>query len=114
MTANFFNLNATFAVELAVFVIVFAVLSRFVIRPLQSAMRRRQAEIDESLAKARRVEELLAAAEADYQSTLDQARLEARRIIETARRMADHSPRQPGASLPPRAPAPAGGNRAGV
>ncbi len=88
MTADFFALNSTFAVELAVFVVVLAVLSRFVIKPLQAAMRRRQADIDESMAKARRVEELLAAAEADYQQTLAEARREARAIIETADRMA--------------------------
>ena len=88
MTASFFNLNATFAVELAVFVVVLAVLGRFVIKPLQAAMGRRQAEIDQSLAKANRVEELLAAAEADYVATLDQARQEARQIIATAQRMA--------------------------
>ncbi|HET9077630.1 MAG TPA: hypothetical protein VFN68_11920 [Acidimicrobiales bacterium] len=114
MTASFFNLNATFAVELAVFVIVLAVLARFVIRPLQAAMRRRQAEIDQSLAQASRVEELLAAAEADYQATLDQARREARQIIQTAQRMADHSARQaadqPGSAVP----VPTGGQRAGV
>lgn len=88
MTADFFALNSTFAVEMGVFVIVLVVVTRFVIRPLQSAMRRRQAEIDESLAKARRVEDLLAAAEADYQKTLSEARKEARAIIETADRMA--------------------------
>lgn len=88
MTADFFALNSTFAVEMGVFVIVLVVVTRFVIRPLQSAMRRRQAEIDESLAKARRVEDLLSAAEADYQKTLSEARKEARAIIETADRMA--------------------------
>lgn len=86
MTADFVALNSTLAVEMGVFVIVLVVVTRFVIRPLQSAMRRRQAEIDESLAKARRVEELLAAA--DYQKTLSEARNEARAIIETADRMA--------------------------
>lgn len=91
MTGSFFNLNATLAVELVVFVIVLAVLARFVIAPLQAAMRRRQLEIDDSMAKADRVEELLAAAETDYQATLDRARQEARRIIETAQQMADHS-----------------------
>lgn len=94
MTASFFNLNATFAVELAVFVVVLTVLARYVIKPLQAGMRRRQDEIDQSLAKAARVEELLAAAEADYQATLDQARREARQIIQTAERMADYSRQQ--------------------
>ncbi len=94
MTADFFALNSTFAVEMGVFVIVLLVVTRFVIRPLQAAMRRRQAEIDESLAKARRVEDLLAAAEADYQKTLSEARREARAIIETADRMAEDRARR--------------------
>ena len=91
MTGSFFTLNATLAVELFVFAVVLVVLARFVIGPLQAAMRRRQAEIEESMAKARRVEELLAAAETDYQATLGRARQEARRIIETAQQMADHT-----------------------
>lgn len=105
MTASFFNLNATFAVELAVFAVVLAVLTHFVIKPLQEAMRRRQTDIDQSLAKARRVEQLLVAAEADYQATLNQARQQARQIIATAQRMADN-PQQP-ARHQPRNPAPA-------
>ena len=111
MTASFFNLNATFAVELAVFIVVLAVLTRFVIKPLQAGMRRRQAEIDQSLAKASRVEELLAAAESDYQTTLNQARQEARQIIATAQRMAANTT-QDGRDRPGSAAAvPAGGER---
>jgi F-type H+-transporting ATPase subunit b len=114
VTATFFHLNATFAVELAVFVVVLAVLNRFVIKPLQAAMGRRQAEIDESLAKANRVEELLAAAEADYVATLDQARREARQIIATAQRVADNSTRQAARPSTLKATVATGGERAGV
>lgn len=114
MTASFFNLNATFAVELGVFLVVLAVLGRFVIKPLQSAMRRRQAEIDDSLAKASRVEELLAAAESDYQATLNQARLEARRIIETAQCMADNSSRHASDRTTPNAAVATRGQRIGA
>jgi F-type H+-transporting ATPase subunit b len=96
MTASFFNLNATFAVELAVFIVVLAVLARFVIKPLQAAMRRRQAEIDDSLAKASRVEGLLAAAEADYHATLKQApRSSAEPSRDSARKPACPSQRMP-------------------
>jgi F-type H+-transporting ATPase subunit b len=91
MTASFFNLNATFAVELVVFFVVLAVLARFVIRPLQTAMHRRQEQIDESMAKAGRVEELLVAAEADYQAQLVEARRQARKIIDTALQIAEHT-----------------------
>jgi F-type H+-transporting ATPase subunit b len=82
------SINATLVVELVVFVAVLVVLARFVIRPLQTAMQRRQAEIDEALAKARRVEDLLAAAEADYAATLAGARQEAAEIIAAGRRVA--------------------------
>jgi F-type H+-transporting ATPase subunit b len=90
MTATFMSLNATLVVELIVFVIVLAVLARFVVRPLQRAMRQRQIEIDEALEKARRVEELLARTEAEYEATLTRARREAQQIIETGRRIASH------------------------
>ena len=58
MTASSMTLNATLLVELVVFVVVLGVLARFVIRPLQAAMDRRQAEIDQALAKAQHIEEL--------------------------------------------------------
>jgi F-type H+-transporting ATPase subunit b len=94
MTATFMTLNATLVVELVVFVIVLAVLARFVVRPLQRAMRERQAEIDEALEKARRVEELLARTEADYEATLAQARREAQQIIEAGRRVGSYMEHQ--------------------
>jgi F-type H+-transporting ATPase subunit b len=87
MTASFLTLNATLAVEVVVFLVVLAVLARFVVKPLQAAMHRRQAVIDEALQKAQRVEDLLAAAQADYDATLAQARREARQIIEAGQRM---------------------------
>ena len=87
MIASFMSINATLVVEVVVFIAVLAVLARFVIRPLQNAMRRRQAEIDAALAKAQRVEDLLAAAEADYAATLAGARQEAAEIIESGRRV---------------------------
>jgi F-type H+-transporting ATPase subunit b len=111
VTASFFNLNATFAVELAVFVVVLAVVARFVIKPLQAGMRARQDEIDQSLAKASRVEELLVAAEADYQTTLDQARQEARQIIASAQLMAANSTQTGGDRPRSRAAMVVGGER---
>jgi hypothetical protein len=88
------TLNATLVVELVVFIIVLAVLARFVVRPLQKAMHQRQVEIDEALQKAQRVEELLARAEADYEATLDKARREAQQIIDAGRRVGSYMERQ--------------------
>jgi F-type H+-transporting ATPase subunit b len=87
VTASFLTLNTTLVVEVVVFLVVLAVLARFVVKPLQAAMHRRQTEIDETLQKAQRVEDLLAAAQADYDATLAQARREARQIIEAGRRI---------------------------
>jgi hypothetical protein len=90
MTASFLTLNATLIVEVVVFLVVLGVLARFVVKPLQAAMHRRQAEIDEALEKAQRVEDLLVAAQADYDATLAQARREARQIIEAGQRMGSY------------------------
>jgi hypothetical protein len=90
MTANFLTLNATLVVEVVVFLVVLGVLARFVVKPLQAAMHRRQAEIDEALEKAQRVEDLLVAAQADYDATLAQARRDARQIIEAGQRMGSY------------------------
>lgn len=90
MAANFLVPNATLIVELVVFVIVLGILKRFVITPLQAAMWQRRAEIEASLEKARQAEELLVAAEADYQARLRQARQEAKAIIDAGRRVGDY------------------------
>ena len=90
MTASFMTLNATLLVELVVFVVVLGVMARFVIRPLQAAMDRRQAEIDQADAKAQRIEELLASAEAEYDATLAAARREANQLIEAGRRVGSY------------------------
>jgi F-type H+-transporting ATPase subunit b len=90
MIASSMSINATLVVEVVVFMAVLAVLARFVIRPLQAAMHRRQAEIDEALAKAQRVEDLLAAAEADYAATVAGARREAAEIIDAGRRVGSY------------------------
>ncbi len=94
MTASFMTLNATLLVELVVFIVVLAVLARFVIRPLQAAMDRRQAEIDRAAANAQRIEELLASAEAEYDATLAAARREANQLIEAGRRVGSYLEQQ--------------------
>lgn len=88
LSDDWLSLDATLIVELVAFGAVLAVVARFVIRPLQDAMARRRAEIQTSLDKARQAEELLAAAEAEYEQKLRAARQEARFIIETARAVA--------------------------
>ncbi|MGH9079669.1 MAG: hypothetical protein ACRDYE_06285 [Acidimicrobiales bacterium] len=90
LTGSVMSLNATFVVELVVFLAVLAIVAKFITGPLQDAMQQRRAEIDASMENVRRAEGLLAQAEADYHSRVAQARIDTRRITDGARRVADH------------------------
>lgn len=89
-TTNFLVPNATVLVEIAVFAAVLGVVARFVLPHLKAAVDQRQAEIRTSIETSRRAEQLLAAADAEYNAKLDQARREAGAIIETGRRVGAH------------------------
>jgi F-type H+-transporting ATPase subunit b len=88
-TQNFLVPNATFFVELAAFLLLFYLLARFVIPPINRAMTARQeairkqfAELDEAKADAREAEEKFKAQTAD-------ARKQAGKIREEAREQGD-------------------------
>lgn len=82
---NFLLPNATFFVELVLFLILFFVIARYVVPPLTKAMDER----DEMVRKAARDREEAARqrrdAEERYQSELSDARVEAARIRDEAR-----------------------------
>ena len=88
-TQNFLVPNATFFVELAAFLLLFYLLARFVIPPINRAMEARQAairqqfaELDEAKADAREAEEKYKAQTAD-------ARKQAGKIREEAKEQGD-------------------------
>jgi F-type H+-transporting ATPase subunit b len=88
-TQNFLVPNATFFVELAAFLLLFYLLARFVIPPInramtgrQDAIRRQFAELEEAKADAREAEEKYKAQTAD-------ARKQAGKIREEAREQGD-------------------------
>jgi len=88
-TQNFLVPNATFFVELAAFLLLFYLLARFVIPPINRAMTNRQeairnqfAELEEAKADARAAEERFKAQTAD-------ARKQAGKIREEAREQGD-------------------------
>jgi len=88
-TQNFLVPNATFFVELAAFLLLFYLLARFVIPPINRAMTRRQeairtqfAELEEAKADARAAEEKFKAQTAD-------ARKQAGKIREEAKEQGD-------------------------
>lgn len=84
-TSNFLIPNGTFFVELAAFLLLFWLLTKYVIPPINAAMTNRQeairaefAELDEAKAEAKGAEE-------EYKAQLADARKEAARIREEAR-----------------------------
>jgi F-type H+-transporting ATPase subunit b len=84
-TQNFLVPNGTFFVELGAFLLLFFLLLRYIIPPINGAMERRQeairaefAELDEAKAEAKGAEE-------EYKAQLADARKEAARIREEAR-----------------------------
>jgi len=124
-TQNFLVPNATFFVELAAFLLLFYLLARFVIPPInramtgrQDAIRRQFAELDEAKADARAAEEKYKAQTADARKQAgkireeaheqgdqivaearEQAQVEAKRIVDHGRAQLEAERKQALASL---------------
>jgi F-type H+-transporting ATPase subunit b len=90
-SSNFLVPNATFIAELLAFVIILFILGKYIVPPVQKAMRDRQAMIDQQVADAEEARKKLAEAQAEYQQALTEARTEAARIRESARAEAQHT-----------------------
>jgi F-type H+-transporting ATPase subunit b len=90
-SSNFLVPNATFIAELLAFVIILFILGKYIVPPVQKAMRDRQAMIDQQVADAEEARKKLAEAQAEYQRALTEARTEAARIRESARAEAQHT-----------------------
>lgn len=79
------GLNGTlFAFQLINFAIVAAIIWFLILKPLTSKMAERQKMIDESIDNAKKIQENLARGERDYQGKIDQAKVDANKIIEKA------------------------------
>src|SRR3954452_3835116 len=84
-SGNFLVPNATFIAELVAFLIILGVLGKYVLPPLQKAMRDRQAMVQKQVEDAEAAQAQLAEAEKTYQNALNEARTEAAQIRENAR-----------------------------
>jgi F-type H+-transporting ATPase subunit b len=82
---NFLVPNATFFAELVAFVLILLILWRYVVPPIQKAMRERQEMIHQQVEDSENAKERLAEAQAEYQRALNEARVEAAQIREGAR-----------------------------
>src|SRR5262249_13938953 len=77
--------NATFFVELVIFLVVLGVLWRYAVPPVKRAMDERQAMVRRQIEESQRASKRLTEAEARYSQALNEARVEAAKIRETAR-----------------------------
>ena len=84
-SGNFLVPDATFIAELIAFLIILGVLGKYVLPPLQKAMRDRQEMIRKQVEDAEEARSKLAEAEKAYQNALHEARTEAAQIRENAR-----------------------------
>lgn len=85
LESNFLVPNGTFFVELIAFVIMFGIIAKFIIPPINRAMTARQEAIRAQFAELDEAKSDAQAAEEQYKQQLDQARHEAAKIREEAR-----------------------------
>ena len=83
--SNFLVPNATFLVELAAFALLFYLLAKYVIPPINRAMTNRQDAIRKQFADLEKARADANAAEAEFKAQIADARHEAARIREEAR-----------------------------
>lgn len=77
--------NATFIAELFAFLVILFVIWRYVVPPIQKAMRERQEIIRTQLEESREAKEKLESARSEYEESLHEARAKAAEIRESAR-----------------------------
>jgi F-type H+-transporting ATPase subunit b len=85
MESNFLVPNATFFVELAAFALLFFILTRYVIPPINKAMTARQDAVRNEFAEAEEAKKNANDAEAEFKAQIADARKEAAKIRENAR-----------------------------
>jgi F-type H+-transporting ATPase subunit b len=87
--SNFLVPNGTFIIELAAFLIVLAVLGKYVLPPLNQRLEERQEVLRQGLADAEEAKRRAAEAEQAYREQIDAARAEARALIDEANRLGE-------------------------
>ena len=77
--------NGTFFFELAIFLVVLGVIGFWVVPPVMKVLRERDAMVEKTAADNKKSAEQFAAAEADYEEALKEARLQASSLRDNAR-----------------------------
>jgi F-type H+-transporting ATPase subunit b len=84
-TSNFLIPNATFFVELGAFLLLFFLLARYVIPPINNAMTARQEAIKQEFADLEEAKQSARDAEAEFKAQIADARKDAAKLREQAR-----------------------------
>lgn len=84
-TSNFLIPNGTFFVELGAFLLLFYLIARYIVPPINSAMTRRQEAIRQEFAELEEAKTEARGAEEEFKAQIADARKEAARIREEAR-----------------------------
>jgi len=90
-SSNFLVPNGTFFVELVAFLIVVFVIGRYILPPINKVMSERQATIHQALLDAEEAKQRQAEAEEEYKRIVNEARVQARSVVEEANKMAEQS-----------------------
>lgn len=88
-TNNFLVPNATFVVELVAFLLVLGVLARYVLPVINKSISDRQATIQQGLQEAEAARQRAEDAQADYARTVEEARQQARAMVDEANRIGE-------------------------
>ena len=84
-TSNFLVPNGTFFFVLAIFLIVLAVIGTFVVPPILKVLRERDAMVHKTQEDTKKAAEQFAAAQADYEEAMKEARVQASSYRDNAR-----------------------------
>ena len=83
--SNFLVPNGTFFFVLAIFLIVLAVIGTFVVPPILKVLRERDAMVHKTQEDTKKAAEQFAAAQADYEEAMTEARVQASSFRDSAR-----------------------------
>jgi F-type H+-transporting ATPase subunit b len=87
--SNFLVPDGTFIAELIAFLVILAILAKWVLPPLNKAMQARQEEIRSSLAAAEEARTEAEETRSERQAIIEEARHQAREVVAQANRTAD-------------------------
>jgi F-type H+-transporting ATPase subunit b len=88
-TSNFLVPNWTFVVELVIFLLVLAILARYILPPVNRAMENRQKQIQQNILEADEAKQRARELEEQQQKTLEQGRAEARALKDEAAKLGE-------------------------